>query len=295
VLLALCVSGVLSWYSFRALPRTLARSNFYMFLISVAYLDLSGPLAYFYTGRHGCIQDAPHFSYSYYLAVSNFVGSVGGALGAVLFQSMQKWSFRSAFVVTTCAQVIASLFDLLIIQRWNMAIGMTDAAAYLFGDAACQNMAAMLAMMPCAVLTARLCPRGAEATVYAILAGFQNFGMSISSVLGARLCDAFGVVASQEGPCDFGNLTKLVILAHVVAPMACVPLTFWLVPSARIDDESAFVEASQPPSFRSPASSSPASSPPSSPKLGWSEAHDDDGEYLLMVDDGAGMRKQISG
>merc|ERR1719510_2606360 len=162
--------------------------------------------------------------------------------------------------------------------------------------------------MPQVVLTARLCPRGAEATVFAILAGFQNFGMSVSSVLGARLCDAFGVVASQEGPCDFGNLTKLVILAHVIAPMACVPLTFWLVPAARIDDERAFQDTSPPPSFCSPASISPASSPPSSPKLGWGEAHDEDCdvvpqeqakkmrhqpqaqnqdcEYLLMVDDG---------
>ena len=39
--------------------------------------------------------------------------------------------------------------------------------------------ASRMIIMPQALLTARLCPRGAEATVFAILAGFQNFGANI--------------------------------------------------------------------------------------------------------------------
>ncbi|CAK0873019.1 unnamed protein product [Prorocentrum cordatum] len=130
---AVVTSGVLVAYSFRALPRTLAKSNFYMFLISVAYLDLSGPL---------------------------------------------HWSFRRAFVLTSAVQAVASGFDLLIIQRWNIAIGLSDEAAYLFGDAACQSVAVQMALMPGAVLTSRLCPRGAEATVYAIAGGRESLGIA---------------------------------------------------------------------------------------------------------------------
>jgi len=291
-----CVSGLLILCSFKAMPRTLARSNLYMFLSSVAYMDLTGPLSYFYTGSTSCIVDAPHFSYSYYLAVSNVVGSIGSILGAVLFQYMQNWSFRAAFCVTASIQVLASIFDLLIVNRWNIGVGIPDKAIYLFGDAACQSMAQMMALMPMAMLTARLCPRGAEATVFAILAGFQNFGSSIGSILGVQLTEAFGVQASADGPCNFDRLGDLIVVTHCILPLACLPLTWCLVPAARINDEAAFDAAPPPPSFMSPPAS-PPNSPPNSPSPapvleGWREGGS---EYCLMEDaadqeDGAKMK-----
>merc|ERR1711920_1123405 len=136
----------------------------------------------------------------------------------------------------------------------------------------------------------RLCPRGAEATVFAILAGFQNFGSSVSSILGVRLCDALGLVASRDGPCDFGQLPLLVLLAHAFLPMTCIPLTFWLVPAERVDDEAAFSAISPAPSFRSPASS-PGNSQPGSPSKAWTA--DANGypadEYCLIEDSGRGQ------
>lgn len=291
---ALGVSGCLILYSFRTLPSTLARSNLYMFIVSVAYLDLSGPLAYFYTGGTGCVPGGPHFSYGYYLAVSNVVGSAGAMIGAAAFQAIGDWSFRGAFYITAFIQIFASLFDLLIINRWNIALGFSDQATYLFGDAACQSMAAQMVTMPMALLTARLCPRGAEATVFAILAGFQNFGSSVGSILGAQLAGAFGIESSKDGPCNFEWLGFLIVLCHMVIPVACLPLTWCLVPDARMDDEEAFALVSPPPSFCSPASS-PAASPRLSPEDDPSFA-DVDAEYCLMHDDGGETAKrQISG
>jgi len=283
---SLTVAGVLIWYSFLALPVTLAKANLYMFLVQVAYVNVTGPLAYFYTGSAGCIENAPHFSYSYYLAVSNVVGSLGAALGAVLFQYMQSWQFRTAFVVTTLIQIVATFFDVMIIERWNIDVGLTDQATYLFGDAACQSIAAMMALMPMALLTARLCPRGAEATVFAILAGFQNFGSAISTIFGVQLAAAFGVVASKDGPCNFEHLSSLVILSHCISPLLCLPLTWCLVPAAAIQDQEAFQAYSPAPSFCSPANS-PASSPGNSPRLSVQNLEsDDEAEYCLMNDDG---------
>ncbi|CAE7549435.1 unnamed protein product [Symbiodinium natans] len=265
VFTALFVSMMMVLYSFRTLPRVLARSNLYMFITSIAYLDLSGPLAYWYTGTENCVKNGPHFSYAYYLAVSNVVGSVGSILGAVLFQYMQDWTFRQAFWVTTTIQVVASLFDLLIISRYNLELGVSDRAAYLFGDAACQSLAQQMALMPQALLTARLCPRGAEATVFAILAGFQNFGANIGSILGAQLSDYAGIKCSRAGPCNFEWLKTLILVCHMLVPLACLPLTWILVPAAVISDEGAFEMSSPPPSFASPGPS-PLSSPASSPR-----------------------------
>jgi len=296
-IVALAVSGSLIWWSFRALPCTLARANLYMFLISVAYLDLSGPLAYFYTGAPSCVENGPGFSYSYYLAISNVVGSIGAAMGAVLFQHMQGWQFRSVFCVTTFVQIVASIFDLIIIKRWNIRLGVSDQAMYLFGDAACQSLAAQMALMPCALLTARLCPRGAEATVYAILAGFQNFGMTVGSIFGVQLSQAFGVYASKEGPCDFGELSTIVVLGHFVCPIICLPLVLVLVPVARVDDDGAFNDSSPPPSFRSPAPS-PRNSEAWSAD-GWTQDDIDSpkstDEYCLMhEEENSGMRGNVS-
>lgn len=279
--------------SFQVLPRTLACCNLYLFIINVAYLDVSGPLSYYYTGSAGCVADAPHFSYGYYIAVANVVGSAFSILGAVLFQFMQRWHFRSAFVFTTCIQVVASVFDLLIIGRWNIRAGISDAAIYLFGDAACQSVAGQLQMMPMQLLTARLCPRGAESTVFALLAGFQNFGSNVASVLGVQLAETLGVEATRDGPCNFDNLNVLVVISHCVFPIACLPLTLCLIPVARIDDDLAFSEISSAPSFMSPTPS-PRNSASMSEKAAFSMPDGVVDEYGLMEDDGVQGMRQVT-
>lgn len=262
VAISVSVTVGLCVLSFYTLPGTLARGNLYMFFIHAFYLDLSGPLAYYYTASPECILDAPHFSYSYYLAVTSVVGAFAGTFGSALFQFIQGWSFRRAFMLTTCVQVMASIFDIAIVKRWNIALGISDAAAYLFGDAACQNVVQMLGMMPALLLTSKLCPRGAEATVFAVLAGFQNFGNNIASILGVGLTRYLDVRTSANAElgetCDVSYLTTAIIIAHMALPLMCVPLACCLVPNLRMDDEDAFSEVSPPPSFRSPPS--PASS-----------------------------------
>jgi len=268
LIVTIAVTMFLSGASFHALPRTLAKCNFYMMLVRAACVDISGTLAYFYTSGQACVPGGPGFSYRYYLAVSSVVGAVGGSLGSIMFQGMNNWSFQAAFRMTTFVQVLASAFDLVIVNRWNLQVGLSDQATYLFGDAACQQMAAMLCLMPMALLSSRLCPRGAEATVYAILAGFQNFGSNVGSVVGVWLTEVLGITtAGAVNPnerCNFDNLNLAIILAHVVLPLAVLPLTNVLVPSERMDDESAFAIYSPAPSFCSPASSA-ASSPRVSP------------------------------
>lgn len=269
LVITISVSVTLAWLSFHALPRTLAMSNLYMFLSQAAYMDLSGPLAYYFTAGQDCVPDGPGFSYGYYLAIGNFVGAIGGGIGSVLFQGMSHWTFQQAFQLTTMIEAAASVFDLIIVKRWNIMMGISDPAMYLFGDAACQQLASMLLLLPGALLTSRLCPRGAEATVYAILAGFSNFGQGVSSVLGATMAEVFGIDSSgaarppngqAKGTCNFVPLPYAIVLGHMCFPLLILPLSFWMLPAARMDDEDAFALTSPPPSFRSPGSS-PASSP----------------------------------
>lgn len=43
-----------------------------------------------------------------------------------------------------------------------------------------------LDFMPAVVLTSASCPKGMEATVYSLLAGFQNFGTSANPMVNSR-------------------------------------------------------------------------------------------------------------
>merc|ERR1719221_1937681 len=47
--------------------------------------------------------------------------------------------------------------------------------------------------MPSIVLIGKLCPKDIESTVFAILAGFSNFGSNLANVLGKVLLDSLGV------------------------------------------------------------------------------------------------------
>merc|ERR1740138_962663 len=101
---------------------------------------------------------------------------------------------------------------------------------YMLGDAIIQNVIVMMNFMPAVTLTSKLCPKGAEATVYALLAGFQNFGGQVARSLGSYVMDYSGIKTTV--PCDFSALPMVLFITHMVIPLVCVPLTFVLIPDA---------------------------------------------------------------
>lgn len=134
---------------------------------------------------------------------------------------------------------MAASFDMVIINRINLWIGIPDAVMYLLGDAVVSNVLGMLAFMPSCVLTAKVCPKEMEATVYSLLAGFQNFGAAVAQSLGLYLQAAFGVEMSNRKSfvCKYGNLTWVILVAHVLLPLLAIPLTILLIPDARLGDD----------------------------------------------------------
>jgi len=76
-----------------------------------------------------------------------------------------------------------------------------------------------------------------EATVYALLAGFQNFGSAVSSSMGTLAIDLTGIRTPKDAPCNFDDLIWLVVTSHVILPLLTLPLTFVLIPNARMTDD----------------------------------------------------------
>jgi BT1 family len=69
-----------------------------------------------------------------------------------------------------------------------------------------------------------------EATVYALLAGFQNYGSNVSRSLGVGLINVLGIKTTV--PCNFDNLPFAIVLCHVLMPLLTLPLIFVLIPDA---------------------------------------------------------------
>lgn len=98
-------------------------------------------------------------------------------------------------------------------------------------------MAATTTRPPPVVLTSKLCPIGVESTLYALLVGFSNFGRSVGSSLGVLALDIAGIKTPKEGACNFENVPLLLVISHVGLPLLTVPLTFELIPKAKMTDD----------------------------------------------------------
>uniref|UniRef100_A0A0G4I6L7 Folate/biopterin transporter n=1 Tax=Chromera velia CCMP2878 TaxID=1169474 RepID=A0A0G4I6L7_9ALVE len=235
LLYAVGASTLCSVLNFLLLPPMMAKCNFYMFMSSATYILLPGALDYWYTAGDACVPNGPHFDNTFYITWTNFIGTFAQLLGVWLFQAVTStWDFRSAFWITSVVQSAAAMIDLIIIRRWNVEfLGLSDKATYWVGSACILQLVSMLNFMPSCLLNAKLCPRNAEAASYAILAGFSNFGTSVSQAMGAFLIKQSDIRTTV--PCNFDALAELVFFCHFVCPMLMVPLSFWLIPNSKMD------------------------------------------------------------
>jgi folate/biopterin transporter len=231
------IAVVLIILSFFILPRNAAKANLFMFFKELFYLQISGPLDYFYTSTPACLPDGPHFSFTYYQTFGQIAANVAGMLGVFLFEKkLSTQNFQRVFWITTGIKIVAAMFDIVIVKRWNEVVGIPDKVMYMCGDAIIGQVAMMLDFMPVAVLMSRMCPKGMEATMYALLAGFSNFGQSTSRSIGYMAVDWMGIVTANTN-CDFSNLPMLIFIGHMLLPLMIIPLSVFLVPNTSMKDD----------------------------------------------------------
>lgn len=222
--------------AFLSLPLIVAKAAVFIYLNSLLYLQIPGALSNFYLAKPTCLPDGPHFSYTFYQTVGALITDVGGVTGAVLFtRFFSKHRYAFVFIATSLLQVLGSIFDLIIVKRWNTHIGIPDHAMYILGDAIVYEICFVMSLMPGQVLMSRLCPRGTETIAFAILAGFNSAGNSMSLAVGSLLMENFWPVSAKP-PCDFTNVPYLIITGHLCTPLLIIPLAFLLLPKARICD-----------------------------------------------------------
>merc|ERR1719512_576662 len=112
----------------------------------------------------------------------------------------------------------------MIIERWNQSLFgdvanpnlWVDRGFFILGAQAIDKLLDMLDSMPQSVLIGKLCPKGSEAQVFAILAALSNFGSNVAYISGSIVAQLYGVsflnkddvwtCSNPMGPLGISNL-----------------------------------------------------------------------------------------
>jgi len=164
--------------------------------------------------------------------------NVGLAGGTGLYVGcFQGWSYRRLFAFAWALQFAIKLLDLLWVFRLNLSVHVPD-ELFLFGDEVVYQMSRKVLLMPLLIYSAKLCPRGVEASTFALFMGLSNFGYFGSFYVGSGILKAMGGVS----PPAFDGLAAYVALRSCMRLLP-IPLIPFLVPSGTPQDTAATMGA----------------------------------------------------
>lgn len=202
-----------------------------------------------------CVPAGPGFPLWYYQFFGSLIGAAAGTVAVFIFEKyVVFWNVRAAFWITTLFQIFAACLEISVLQRWNHQLFGTDPknedsrivdyGFFLVGTQAIEKIIEMLDFMPCNVLIGKLCPRGMEATIFAILAGSQNYGSQIASVNGGIMMTYFAVNTGsgacqnpEVGESGIRALTLARAVGGILLPAITIPLTFVFLPNRGLSDD----------------------------------------------------------
>lgn len=129
---------VATYYIF---PRPFFKIFLAVTLFSLDWLSMGSALGYYYTASEECVPGGPNFNYTFYITVSGILSSIVNFIGVILYQNfLSGWRFRSVLIFTTVIGCLASIVDIIIIMRWNIAIGIPDKVFFLLGNACFESL-----------------------------------------------------------------------------------------------------------------------------------------------------------
>ena len=147
--------------------------------------------------------------------------SVLSLVGLVLFRKpITKRPVSFTILWVSIAGTVLYLPTIGLFYGANEWIGVSP-RTFAFLDTTISAPLSQLAMVPMLVLIARTAPRGAEATMFAIMASLMNLALSASE-LGTRYLNTYFAVTQQ----DYGNLGRLMIVVGLIGllPLVVIPL-----------------------------------------------------------------------
>ena len=157
-----------------------------------------------------------------FLGRVRLVTSFASLVGIFLFQRYLKTvPFRKILGWNTVIAAALGMTTLLLVTHTNRALGIDD-RWFSLGDSLILTVVGQITWMPVLVLSARLCPKGVEATLFALLMSIWNLSGLLSHEFGAVLTSWLGVTES-----NFDNMWLLVIITNL-STLLPLPFLGWL-------------------------------------------------------------------
>ncbi|BAZ44712.1 folate/biopterin transporter [Chondrocystis sp. NIES-4102] len=157
-----------------------------------------------------------------FLGRIRLVTSFASLTGIFLFQRYLKTvPFRKILGWSTVIAAVLGMTTLLLVTHTNRALGIDD-HWFSLGDSLILSVVGQITWMPVLVLSARLCPPGVEATLFALLMSIWNLSGLLSHEFGAVLTSWLGVTES-----NFDRLWLLVIITNL-STLLPLPFLGWL-------------------------------------------------------------------
>ena len=143
-------------------------------------------------------------------------------LGVLIYQKFLKnVSFRNILGWSVVISSALGMTTLLLVTHTNRLLGIDD-HWFSLGDSLILTVAGQIAFLPILVLSARLCPKGIEATLFALLMSIVNLANLLSHELGSLLTHWLGVTET-----NFNNLWLLITITNL-STLLPLPLVKWL-------------------------------------------------------------------
>ncbi|ACB00534.1 MULTISPECIES: folate/biopterin family MFS transporter [Cyanophyceae] len=157
-----------------------------------------------------------------FLGRVRLVTSFAALAGIAIYQKyLKQVSFRKMLGWSTVISAVLGFTTLILVTHANRALGIDD-RWFSLGDNLILTVTGEIALMPILVLSARLCPPGVEATMFALLMSSWNLAGLLSHELGALLTQWLGVTET--------NFDRLWLLVTITNLTTLLPLVFlkWL-------------------------------------------------------------------
>jgi MFS family permease len=233
------VIGIVMLIAFSVvLSPVIAKFNAFSLIQTALGVSTSGASFYFYTDSQEMYPEGPHFSEFFYNSVMGTAGSIFSLVGIFLYQRyMSTWKYRTLLIFTNVTLSCFAALDILMFARVNVKLHIPD-HVLVMGLSVFESIIAQWQWMPQVVILSYLCPKGMEATMYALLAGCHNLGNTIASSTGALLLKEFGCQPRGEvGESDqFRNLWICSTISTVL-PLLAILILYKLIPDARQNEQ----------------------------------------------------------
>eukprot|EP00516_Mucochytrium_quahogii_P010703 CAMPEP_0203771592 /NCGR_PEP_ID=MMETSP0099_2-20121227/3499_1 /ASSEMBLY_ACC=CAM_ASM_000209 /TAXON_ID=96639 /ORGANISM=" , Strain NY0313808BC1" /LENGTH=571 /DNA_ID=CAMNT_0050668951 /DNA_START=268 /DNA_END=1983 /DNA_ORIENTATION=- len=159
-----------------------------------------------------------------FIALMQVVSYLVFIFGTSLYNKyVSVWTYKQIWTSTQILMALLSMFDFVLIMG-GLKIGIPD-KIFILGDEIFIDLIKRINTMPLFVLTAAACPKGVEATMFAMNMGLSNMGGTIGGYTGMGLMWLLGGIHRPE----FKNLEWFVVLRGIskLFPLVLIP---FLVP-----------------------------------------------------------------